>query len=112
MRWSLVRRIHSKRYFHNFRRPSDYGHATKWLPQGDSKKQSDIFRHLDEPRGSVFVVPEDIFELVLVEGDEEHDGNAQRHPKEVEEQTHPLAAMLLSSGKKWSLLRPISKKSP
>ena len=37
------------------------------------QKQSDIFRHLDEPPGSVFLVPEDIFELVLVEGDQEHD---------------------------------------
>ena len=47
----------------------------------------------------MFLVPEDIFELVLVEGDEEHDGDAQRHAKQVEEQAYPLPAMLLSSGK-------------
>lgn len=47
----------------------------------------------------MFIVPEDSFELVLVEGDEEHDGDAQRHAKQVEEQAHPLPAMLLSSGK-------------
>ena len=55
---------------------------------------------MDEPHGSVIVVvPEDVFELVLIEGDEEHDGDAQGHPKQVEEQTHPLTAMLLSSAK-------------
>ena len=47
----------------------------------------------------MFLVPEDILELVLVEGDEEHDGDAQRHAKQVQQQAHPLAAMLLSSGK-------------
>ena len=47
----------------------------------------------------MFLVPEDILELVLVEGDEEHDGDAQRHAKQVQQQAHPLAPMLLSSGK-------------
>ena len=48
----------------------------------------------------MFLVPEDILELVLVEGDEEHDGDAQRHAKQVQQQAHPLAAMLLSSGRR------------
>ena len=52
---------------------------------------------MDEPRGSVFVVPEDIFELVLVEGDEEHDGDPEGHAKQVEEEANPLPAMLLGS---------------
>ena len=47
----------------------------------------------------MFLVPEDIFELVLVEGDEQHDGDAQGHAKQVQEQAHPLPTMLLSSGK-------------
>ena len=47
----------------------------------------------------MFLVPKDSFELVLVECDEEHDGDTQRHAKQVEEQANPLPAMLLSSGK-------------
>ena len=48
----------------------------------------------------MILVPEDTFELVLVEGDEEHDGDPERHAKQVEEEANPLPAMLLGSGQK------------
>ena len=48
----------------------------------------------------MILVPEDTFELVLIEGDEEHDGDPETHAKQVEEEANPLPAMLLGSGQR------------
>ena len=48
----------------------------------------------------MILVSEDTFELVLVEGDEEHDGDPEGHAKEMEEEANPLPAMLLGSGQR------------